>query len=95
MADTSGLPNSKGSTGPASKRKRDTREIVRYAIAGVALILLIAFVVANSRTVQVGFVFFDTKISLIWVIVIAAGLGALVDRLVILLRSRRRKAKQR
>jgi uncharacterized integral membrane protein len=42
--------------------------------------------------VNVGFVFFDTRISLIWVLLIAAVLGALVDRLVILLRQRRKKA---
>jgi uncharacterized integral membrane protein len=57
----------------------------------VALVLLVAFVLDNSRTVTVGFVFFSTRISLIWVLLIAAFLGAAVDRLIILLARRRRK----
>jgi uncharacterized integral membrane protein len=73
-------------------KKRETREIVRIVVAVVALIALIAFVLDNSRTVQVGFVFFSTKISLIWVLLIAAVLGALVDRLVIIVGQRRKKA---
>ena len=59
--------------------------------AVVALVLLIAFVLGNSQTVRVDFVFFNTNVSLIWVLLIAAVLGALVDRLVILLGQRRRK----
>jgi uncharacterized integral membrane protein len=46
----------------------------------------------NSHTVKVGFVFFNTKLSLIWVLIIAAVLGALVDRLVIYLSQRRKRA---
>ena len=45
-----------------------------------------------GQTVKVGFVFFNAHISLIWVLLIAAVLGALVDRLVILLGQRRKKA---
>jgi uncharacterized integral membrane protein len=71
--------------------KRDPREIARIVAAVVALALLIAFVLDNSQTVRVGFVFFNANVSLIWVLLIAAFLGALVDRLVILLGQRRRK----
>jgi uncharacterized integral membrane protein len=91
MANSSGVP-SPGSTGRSPRRKRETREIVRITVAIVGLILLIAFVLDNSQTVKVGFVFFNTHISLIWVLLIAAVLGALVDRLVILLGQRRKKA---
>ena len=87
MASAAGVPNA-GNPGSSPGKKRDNREIARYVVAGVALVLLIAFVVANSHTVRVGFVFFHTNLSLIWVIVISAALGALVDRLVILLRAR-------
>ncbi len=59
-------------------------------MAVVGLVLLVAFVLDNSQTVKVGFVFFSTQLSLIWVLLIAAVLGALVDRLVILLGQRRR-----
>ncbi len=91
MADTAGLP-SQGSPGRSPGRKRETREIVRMVVAGVVVILLIAFVLDNSQTVKVGFVFFNTQLSLIWVLLIAALLGALVDRLVILVRQRRKAA---
>jgi uncharacterized integral membrane protein len=75
-----------------TSKKRERRENIRIVGAAVALVLLVAFVLDNSRTVKVGFVFFSTHISLIWVLLIAAVLGALVDRLVILLRRRRKKA---
>ncbi len=91
MANSPGVP-SQGPTGRSRGRKRDTREIVRISVAVVALILLIAFVLDNSHTVTVGFVFFSTHLSLIWVLLIAAVLGALVDRLIILLSQRRKKA---
>jgi len=91
MASNAGLPN-ESSPGRALGRKRDRREMVRIVAAVVALILLVAFVLDNSQTVKVGFVLFSRQISLIWVLLIAAILGALVDRLVILVRKRRRKA---
>jgi uncharacterized integral membrane protein len=81
-------------TGRAPRKKRDNREIVRIVVALVGLALLIAFVLDNSQTVKVGFVFFSTRISLIWVLLIAALLGALVDRLVILLGQRRKKRRK-
>ncbi len=90
MASSSGVP-AQDPTGRAPRKKRDNREIVRIVVAVVGLVLLIAFVLDNSQTVKVGFVFFSTRISLIWVLLIAALLGALVDRLVILLRQRSKK----
>lgn len=91
MASNAGMA-SQGTPGGSSAKKRETKEIVRIAVAAVALILLIAFVLDNSQTVKVGFVFFSTRISLIWVLLIAAVLGALVDRLIMLLAQRRKKA---
>ncbi len=78
--------------GPARGRNRSNREVVRLVVAGIGLLLLIAFVLDNSQTVKVGFVFFSTQLSLIWVLLIAAALGASVDRLVIYLAQRRRRA---
>ena len=75
---------------PRAKVKRETRDIVRLVVFGVALLLLIAFIIGNSATVKVNFVFFDTRASLIWVILISAVLGVLVDRLIIALGKRRR-----
>ncbi len=79
--------------GTPSAGKRDTREIVRLSVFGLGLILLIAFIVGNSGSVPVNFVFFSHKSSLIWVILISALLGVLIDRLVIVL-GRRRKARK-
>ena len=79
--------------GAPSSGKRDTREIVRLSVFGLGLILLIAFVVGNSSSVKVNFVFFSHNSSLIWVILISALLGVLIDRLVIML-GRRRTARK-
>lgn len=76
--------------GAPSKAKRDTREVVRLVVLGLALILLIAFIIGNSASVKVNFVFFDTRASLVWVILLSALLGLLVDRLIIALGKRRR-----
>jgi uncharacterized integral membrane protein len=73
------------------RERRDKREMARIAGAVIALALLVGFVLDNSQTVRVGFVFFNASLSLIWVLLIAAFLGAAVDRLVILLRQRRKK----
>ncbi len=87
MARSDGRTSSQSGAG----RKRQNRDIARIVVAVVGLILLIAFVLDNSRTVRVGFVFFNANVSLIWVLLIAAFLGALVDRLVIIIGQRRRK----
>jgi len=89
MAEAVGQP-SQGSAGNVPGKKREPREIARIVVAVVGLILLVSFVLDNSQTVKVGFVFFSAELSLIWVLLIAAVLGALVDRLVILLGQRRR-----
>lgn len=78
--------------GPAS-RKRDNREIARLVVFGIGLVLLIAFVIGNSDPVRVNFVFFHTRTSLVWVILLSAVLGLLVDRLIIALGKRRKKQK--
>lgn len=61
----------------------------RIALVGalvLVLILALVFVVENSERVEVSFVFFSAKISLIWVITlsmaIGAGLGVLVKHLI-------------
>jgi uncharacterized integral membrane protein len=92
MADAKGPPRQGASGHVPDKRSR--REIARIVVAVVGLILLVAFVLGNSKTVPVSFVFFKHHISLIWVILISAFLGALVDRLVILLAQRRRNAER-
>jgi uncharacterized integral membrane protein len=90
-----GMPASGRSGGPVGGRKRSNRDIARIVAAGVCLALLVAFVLDNSQTVKVGFVLFSAHVSLIWVLIITAVLGAAVDRLVILLRARRRSKRAR
>ena len=78
-------------SGGPSGTKRDNREIARLAVFALGLVLLIAFIIGNSNDVKVNFVFFHHSTSLIWVILVSAVLGVLVDRLVIALRKRRKK----
>ena len=59
MARSDGPPPRALPTG----KKRDNREIVRIVVAVVALALLIAFVLDNSQTVRVGFVFFNANVA--------------------------------
>ena len=72
---------------------RDTRDIVRLVVLVVGLILLVAFVIGNSNSVDVNFLFFSHRSSLIWVILISALLGVVIDRLVILVNKRRKARK--
>jgi uncharacterized integral membrane protein len=67
----------------------DEQQVRRIALVGalvLVLILALVFVVENSERVEVSFVFFSAKISLIWVITlsmaIGAGLGVLVKHLI-------------
>jgi uncharacterized integral membrane protein len=94
MTSSQGLPGGASPARPPAK-KRDTREIVRIVAAAVILVLLVAFVLDNSQTVRVGFIFFNADVSLIWVLLITAVLGAVIDRLVILLRQRRKKTRSK
>jgi uncharacterized integral membrane protein len=67
MADGSGAP-----------RRRETARVVA---ALVLVALVIAFVVDNTRKVKVGFVFFDSETRLIYVLIVTAIVGILIDRL--------------
>jgi uncharacterized integral membrane protein len=60
---------------------RDPREVTRIVAALVLLALLIAFVIDNTRFVTVGFVFFDHRTRLIYVLIVTAAVGVVLDRL--------------
>lgn len=68
---------------------RDVKRITTLVIVALVLAWLIAFIVSNSEHVRVSFVFGHVSLSLIWVMVICAVLGALVALLAPHLRSRR------
>jgi uncharacterized integral membrane protein len=78
-------------TGKTKSRTRDNKDIIRLVGFGIGLVLLIAFVIGNSTTVRVDFIVFHTDASLVWVILLSAVLGVLVDRLVIAVGRRRKK----
>jgi len=91
MAQVPEQPRGTSGAARSSEKKRDAREITRLALGAIGLVLLIAFVVGNSNDVKVNYIFGHATTSLIWVILIAALLGVLVDRLVIALGKRRKK----
>ena len=91
MAQAPEQPKGTTNTSRSAAKKRDAREIARLVIGAVGLVLLIAFVVGNSNDVKVNYIFGHATTSLIWVILAAALLGVLVDRLIIALGKRRKK----
>ena len=52
-------------------------------VGGLVLVasLVLVFIVENSRQVRVSFVFFSSEISLIWVIILSAAVGAVAGAL--------------
>jgi uncharacterized integral membrane protein len=77
--------------GAAGAAKRDPKDIGRLVAVVVILAYLVAFIVENSQTVEVHFVFWSAHVSLIWALLIAAVLGIALERLVIYVRRRRQK----
>ena len=68
---------------------RDPKQIAAWVILVLAAAWLIAFIVSNSEQVKVSFVFGDVTLSLIWVMIICAVVGALLAVLIPRLRRRR------
>jgi uncharacterized integral membrane protein len=77
MAST-GTGAATGHSRATHSRTRDTKRIVAYVIVALVAAWLIAFIVANSEHVKVSFVFGEVSLSLIWVMIICAVLGALL-----------------
>jgi len=78
--------------------RRHARRTWIYTWAGALvalLVILIALVVANTRTVKVSWVFGSTHQSLVWIILVAAILGwllGIVTSVIIRFRTRRRNS---
>jgi uncharacterized integral membrane protein len=64
--------------GPDDLDERQARRIALVGVLVLAVILLIIFIVQNSDSVSVSFVFFSARISLIWVIFLSAVAGAVI-----------------
>ena len=62
----------------SSPPTHDIKRIVSLALLVLVAAWLIAFILSNSETVRVSFVFGHVSLSLIWVMVICAVLGALI-----------------
>lgn len=57
----------------------DERQVRQLAVAGALVIVIslaLLFIIQNSGSVKVSFVFFSARISLIWVILLSALFGA-------------------
>lgn len=66
--------------GPDRNNGLDERQVRQIAfVGGMVLVgsIVLLFIVENSRSVRVSFVFFSATISLIWVIVLSAVVGAI------------------
>ena len=60
---------------------RSNREITRVGAGLVLLALLVVFVVKNTNEVKVSFVFFDHRTRMIYVLIVTALVGVVLDRL--------------
>jgi uncharacterized integral membrane protein len=67
-------PQASGDGG--SSRPGGRKRLVALTIIALAAIWLIAFILSNTQTVRVSFVFGHVSLSLIWVMIICAALGA-------------------
>jgi uncharacterized integral membrane protein len=76
MAEPQTAQQRGGRTGRSSATGPDRKRIVALGIIAIAAIWLVAFILSNSETVRVSFVFGHVSLSLIWVMIICAALGA-------------------
>jgi uncharacterized integral membrane protein len=72
-----------------SYRGQKTKRLIALGIIALAVIWLVAFISHNSETVRVSFVFGHAAMSLIWVMLICAVLGAVLALAIPRLASRR------
>jgi uncharacterized integral membrane protein len=79
-----------GGDGRPGLDEGDARRLATIGAIVLGLALLLIFIVQNSRQVTVSFVFFEARMSLIWVIVLSAVAGWLIGILVAFLLRRRR-----
>ncbi len=73
----------------ASTSSTDRKRTIALVIVALVAIWLVAFVLSNSETVRVSFVFAHVSLSLIWVMIICAVLGAVLAAAIPRLRRRR------
>ena len=64
-----------------SRDSRDSRSTAKLVGIVALIVVLAAFVIDNHQSVKVGFVVHDFEVPLIFVLIITAIVGALIDRL--------------
>jgi uncharacterized integral membrane protein len=64
-----------------SRDSRDSRSTAKFVGIVVLVVVLAAFVIDNHQSVNVGFVVHDFDVPLIFVLVVTAIVGAVIDRL--------------
>ena len=62
----------------ASSRSPDRKRLAAFGVLALAAIWLVAFVFTNTETIRVSLVFGHVRLSLIWVMIICAVLGAVL-----------------
>lgn len=72
-------------------RTRESLAIVRLIVAALVALYAIAFIVLNTHSTKVDFVFASTNVSVIWVILLSLVIGAALGVLVLQLRRRRQR----
>jgi uncharacterized integral membrane protein len=77
--DTRNDPEQPGHAQPETRRL--TAGEVRWIIGGVLAILFGVFIAQNADEVKIDFIFFSARVRLIWLFLICAVLGAVIDRL--------------
>ena len=74
-----------------------TKSEIRWIIGAVIAILFGVFIAQNADRTDIDFLFFSVRMRLIWIFLICAVLGAVVDRLLqrrgVLPSTRRKRAK--
>jgi uncharacterized integral membrane protein len=79
------------------QQEKLTKAEIRWIIGGVLAILFGVFIAQNADEVSIDFLFFTARFRLIWIFLICAVLGAVIDRLLQrrgLLPSTRRKLRK-
>jgi uncharacterized integral membrane protein len=78
--------------GDKLEREWQAKLWLRIVVLAAVAVYAIAFVLENRQKVNVHFVFFTASVSLIWLILLAIGLGIVAGMLLSQLYRRRRRA---
>ena len=89
-----------GGPPPEPEIRKLSKGEVRWIIGGILAILFGIFIAQNAREVKIDFVFFSANVRLIWLFLICAVIGAVIDRLLqrrglLPMTRRKRKEEQR